>query len=90
MFSLSAVEGIANGFLRKEDFFLSFDQAGITVEKILLEEIFEFYSERFTDEEETKVLSVKYITKKLFSGNENLGMSKYLHTLGKIKSCLLD
>lgn len=35
-------------------------------------------------------MSVKYITKKLFSANENLGMLKYLHTLGKIKSCLLD
>ena len=56
----------------------------------MLEEIFEFYAENYSDENETKVLSAKYITKKLFSGNDNLGMSRYLHTLGKIKSCLLD
>lgn len=90
MFSLSAVEGIADGFLRKQDFFLAFEQASLRVDKMLLEEIFEIYCEEFSDDDETKVLSVKFITKKLFSDTENLGMSKYLHTLGKIKSCLLD
>jgi Ca2+-binding EF-hand superfamily protein len=90
MFSLSAVEGVADGYLSKNEFLFAFEQAGLTVDSSLLEEIFEYYSEKFSEEEMTKVLSVKYITKKLFSANENLGMSKYLHTLGKIKACLLD
>lgn len=90
MFSLTAVEGVADGYLRKNEFMFAFEYAGLTVDRILLEQIFEFYSEKYSEEDETKVLSVKYITKKFFSANENLGMSKYLHTLGKVKSCLLD
>ncbi|EAR94381.2 EF hand protein (macronuclear) [Tetrahymena thermophila SB210] len=90
MFSLSAVDSIADGYLSQKDFLFAFDYAGLTVNKSLIEEIFQFYAEKFSEEDPTKVLSVKYITKKLFSANENLGMLKYLHSLGKIKSCLLD
>lgn len=90
MFSLSAVESVAEGFLRKKEFLYAFEYAGLTADKLLLEEIFEYYAERYSEEDADKVLSIKYITKKLFSATENLGMAKHLHSLGKIKSSLLD
>ena len=39
----------------------AFDQAGLTVNKSILEEIFEILSEKFSLEDERKVLSIKYI-----------------------------
>lgn len=37
MFSLSAVEGIADGYLSCKDFLFAFDYAGLTIDKNLIE-----------------------------------------------------
>lgn len=90
MFSLSSVESAADGYLSKSDFIFAFEQANINSDKLILEEIFDFYAEKFSEEDLTKVLSIKYVMKKFFSPAENLTLAKHLHTLGKIKSFLLE
>lgn len=63
--------------------------AGLKVDKSVLDELFEFYAERFAPGDKQRVLSVSYLVRKLFTPGENLGLARFMHALGKIKAALL-
>ena len=91
MQALTSADSKSDGVLRKEEFINSFEQVSkLIIDKKDLEEVFQIYGEKFSKEEPYKIILMSVIQKNFFTPNENLGMTRFFHILGKIKGFLLD
>ena len=89
MFFLAEEDYLNDGYLNKKQFINAINKAGVKVDKEEAFELFEAFAEKFTENDQEKVLSISFFSKKLFSPSDNLHLNQIYRVLGKIKANLL-
>lgn len=90
MLQLAAADKKHEGFLTQVEFARAFEDQQLAVPARQLEEVFEVFSEHFSESEQARVICLKRLLRKFFNSTENLNYARFMHHLGVIKGVLLD